>query len=115
MLSENNDSNKLWAILVLFLGIGLFENMDHGSIPAATIPIARDYNLTQVGIGALGSVTFAGLTVGSCIAGLLLSNYSIKWLLGIATMLTGASLFSLAQADGDVIVIYASRFLTGFF
>lgn len=56
-----------WVVVALFLIVLLFQlliNIDHGVIPAGAIEIKLSLGLTNTQYGTLGSVVFAGLTVG---------------------------------------------------
>jgi hypothetical protein len=44
---EGNACGK-FIIFLLFVMITLLINMDHGSIPAATVQIGEDFNLSKV-------------------------------------------------------------------
>lgn len=57
------------TIFALFFMTSLLINMDHGSIPAATDAIMRDFSLSRVELGTLGSIIYLGLTAGSLFSG----------------------------------------------
>ena len=42
----------------------LLINVDHGTIPAATLSLKNDLGVDNVALGFLGSLVFLGLTLG---------------------------------------------------
>ena len=51
-------------LFVLVFFSNLLINVDHGSLPAATLNLKNDLELDNVGLGVLGSLVYLGLTVG---------------------------------------------------
>lgn len=52
-------------IFVLIFLTNLLINVDHGSLPAATLNIKSDLNIDNVKLGVLGSLVYLGLTFGT--------------------------------------------------
>ena len=44
--------------------LNLLNNVDHGVLPAGSITIKRDLTVGNMRYGMIGSVVFAGLTLG---------------------------------------------------
>lgn len=103
-----------FLVFMLFFAVNILINMDHGSIPAATITIQHDLNLSKVELGAIGSLVYIGLTLGSFVAGFCFQKYSAKRLLSIMIALTGVSVALFPLLAEYNFLLYAMRLLSGF-
>ena len=98
-------------------------NIDHGSIPAATIALKKDLGMDNVALGMLGSLVYLGLTagnlncslfkLGSLLATPLFSYLSAKTIL-IASFFSNAFALLLFTTSDLYIILATSRFLVGF-
>lgn len=63
-------------LFVLVFISNLLINVDHGSLPAATLNIKQDLGLDNVGLGMLGSLVYLGLTMGKILLVIISHNHS---------------------------------------
>lgn len=52
------------SIYFIIFCCNLLINVDHGTIPAATVKLKTDLGIDNVALGFLGSLVFMGLTLG---------------------------------------------------
>ncbi len=114
---------SLFLIYTLIFICNLLINIDHGSIPAATLNLKQDLNIDNVQLGILGSLVFLGLTfgkdiilikfIGSLVATPIFSYINAKTILIASFTLNGISLI-LFPLTSNFIVLSLSRFLVGF-
>jgi MFS family permease len=102
-------------IYLLFLAVNLLINMDHGSIPAATTKISEDLQFSKVQLGALGSLVFIGLAVGSSVSGFVYTHFGTKSIISFFTMLTALSLILFPVSGTNHYLVYLARFMAGMF
>ena len=62
--SPDFSSKLITFIYGLIFVCNLLINIDHGSIPAATLNLKQDLNIDNVELGILGSLVYLGLTAG---------------------------------------------------
>jgi hypothetical protein len=62
--SRMSPSSTIRAIYGLLFSCNLLINIDHGTIPAATIKLKSDFGIDNIALGFLGSLVFMGLTLG---------------------------------------------------
>lgn len=53
------------TIYAILFACNLLINIDHGTIPAATVKLKEDLGIDNVALGFLGSLVFFGLTLGN--------------------------------------------------
>lgn len=57
--------NKIrWMLFFLMICISILSNIDHGTIPAATVQIKIDLNISDTILGLFGSAVYAGTILG---------------------------------------------------
>jgi MFS family permease len=71
--------------------------------------------MSKVEIGALGSLVFVGLTIGSSIAGIALEKLGEKIVLLVVLVLYGSALAFFGLIGSNLMLVYGARFLIGFF
>ena len=49
-------------------------NFDHGTLPGCSEPIMTKFQIENIGFGSLGTIVYAGLTIGSAVAAKAYSN-----------------------------------------
>lgn len=57
--------SSIKLIYALLFFCNLLINIDHGTIPAATLNLKIDLGIDNVALGFLGSLVFLGLTLGN--------------------------------------------------
>jgi hypothetical protein len=87
IIDNNNNNNRInsnfklsrnvrWFIFVILLLISIMVNMDHGTIPAATLEIKESLNAGDDVLGVFGSLVFFGNILGKIIIILIkINNY----------------------------------------
>lgn len=101
----------LYLVLLLLY---FLVHAEHGSIPAATDTISKEFALDKMDLGALGSLIFVGLTFGGGIAGYLYKTQNPKTL-QISCVLGMAACTAAFPAAGYIkTVAYTSRLIVGF-
>ena len=91
----------------------MFDNIDHGSLPAGQKAIKESLELNNSQYGLLGSFVFFGLTVGSIFGTFMFNCVSTKWILILSLLLNGLVLWALTMTK-DFRLLLTFRFLTGF-
>jgi len=66
-IEYKNEKILSCVFFVIFL-TNLMINVDHGILPASTLEIREDLNITNVDIGVLGSLVYLGLVAGKKIS-----------------------------------------------
>jgi len=112
-------------IYALLFGCNFLINIDHGTLPAATLNLKSDLGLDNVALGFLGSIVFLGLTlgkfiliktrpiIGSLVATPIFCYLKAKHILAFSYLLNGVSLV-LFTLTSDFFLLSLSRFLVGF-
>lgn len=65
MLDDTYNKNLISFLFLLIFVCNMLINIDHGSIPAATIALKKDLGMDNVALGMLGSLVYLGLTAGN--------------------------------------------------
>ena len=108
-------SSVVYSVFILIFLANILINIDHGAIPACSNSIKQKLEIGNFEFGVIGSVVFAGLTVGSAVAtGIYSRSDWIKPTLVITVVLNGVSLYCFAQTDSYFGIIIC-RGLIGFF
>eukprot|EP00347_Sterkiella_histriomuscorum_P015691 403356061 len=114
VFQEEDYSPKLIGYLYGMIFVcNLLINIDHGSIPAATLNLKKDLNIDNVELGVLGSLVYLGLTVGSMVATPIFSYMKAKYILILSFLLNAGSLI-LFTVSTNLWILSLSRFLVGF-
>lgn len=101
-----------YLLFSLIIGITLSVNMDHGTIPAATIEIQRDLVITEEELGLFGSLVYLGNLIGSVVSISIINKYNRKLLIIIYVILNGFGLW-LFTASSNVFFLYVNRIGVG--
>lgn len=86
----------------MFFWVNILENMDHGTVPAATKEIQKDLDINKGQLGLFGSLVFLGnflgkiiiFKQGSMIFFTLISQFNRKYLLMICLILNAVCLYT---------------------
>ena len=109
---EYPESELYRTFLLLFCG-NVLVNADHGALPAASEEIKAKMGLENVGFGALGTLVYAGLTLGSALAAKGFSNSKrVKPLLTTSLALNGVFLLAFTVSRSFPFNLFV-RFMTG--
>ena len=65
MLKKKDKYQTVLSIYSILFACNLLINVDHGTIPAATVKLKTDLGIDNVALGLLGSLVFFGLTLGN--------------------------------------------------
>jgi len=104
----------LSALYILIVVTSLFDNIDHGSLPAGIKTIKADWCMEGNSVyGSLGSFVFVGLTIGSIFGTWAFNSFSTKWILIISLVLNGIVLWALTLTRNHYLLM-TCRFFTGF-
>jgi len=57
-------NKRIW-VFILIITINVMANSDHGTLPAATIEIQKDVNISHANLGLLGTLVFTGNLIGN--------------------------------------------------
>jgi MFS family permease len=87
-------------------------NFDSGAVPAVLEFITHDFRLTPSQQGLMGGLQYIGLTVMSPVAGYLLQNYSVKWVMAASLWTNTLACFLFAVAP-NLSSLLISRTLIG--
>lgn len=82
-------------------------------MPAALKPIMKDLEIKEVEMGALGSLIFFGLVLGSAAATCVLEVFQYKHTLFVALVMNGLGLLIMTITDSYYLLCFA-RLLSGF-
>ncbi len=75
MLKKKDKYQTVLSIYSILFACNLLINVDHGTIPAATVKLKTDLGIDNVALGLLGSLVFFGLTLGNiCIQSIRLAS-----------------------------------------
>lgn len=100
------------AMLILVFSSVLITNLDHGSVPAATIPLQIDLGLSHDELGFFGSLVFVGLICGAAVGACVLDKIPYKLLLSGSMLVNAGSLWVFAMCT-DYYLLCSMRFLAG--
>ncbi|MCT8976274.1 MFS transporter [Clostridium sp. CX1] len=102
----------LWKVLFL-TGIGwLFDAMDQGMVAGVMAAIGKEWRLTAVDLGLLGSASAVGMAVGAAVAGMASDRWGRRTVVTFTLVLYGvASAVSGLVPNFGLLLLF--RFLTG--
>ncbi|CDW83082.1 major facilitator superfamily [Stylonychia lemnae] len=80
-------------------------NIDHGSIPAATLNLKQDLNIDNFELGLLGSLVYLGLTIGSILATPIFTYIKAKTILILSFCLNAFSLILFTISEDIVVFV----------
>lgn len=106
--------SKRKIIFFLIFLINMIINFDHGMIPAATTTLKLNLNLNNFQLGIIGSLVYLGLVLGALSAGFLYQNYSPKWVVSIALIMSSFFLYFFTITE-NIIWMGMCRVGCGFF
>lgn len=101
-------------IFVLLFFINMFSNFDHGAIPAATRTLKTQLRIQNFELGMLGSLIYLGLVLGALCASVLFKNYSAKWIVCFALIMSSLFLY-LFTCSKNLLLLSLTRIGCGFF
>jgi MFS family permease len=105
---------KRKIIFFLIFMINVLINIDHGALPAATTILQRELGLDPLHLGAIGSLVYLGLVLGSISAGPIFQSYGSKWVVSISLIVSCFFLYFFTVA-GTVFPLALCRIGCGFF
>lgn len=100
----------MYCLIFLMLAI---SNADHGALPAATVPLSEDLDLSKDELGFLGSLVFVGVICGSAIGTCIMDKISYKLLMSLSMGLNAISLLIFAMHE-NYYLLCSTRFIAGF-
>lgn len=103
----------VYSMFCLIFAMVAISNLDHGAVPAATIPLAEDLNLTHDELGFFGSLVFFGLICGSAVGTCIMDKVSYKLLMSATLGLNAVSLWIFAMCS-NYYLLCGMRFVAGF-
>lgn len=92
----------------------LLVQVDHGILPAAAVTIEKKLDLNTVEYGALGSIVYLGLTIGSVIAPMVFQWNKNKLVLTVIMSINGGLLLIFTLAKNYYYILFITRMLIGF-
>lgn len=101
----------VWILILVALG-ALFDAIEQYNVGLAAPLIAKQWNLSGAQVGLLTTLTFAGMALGSLIAGVTGDRYGrrVTYMYNLALYTLGALL---AAFSPDVTVLLIARFVVG--
>lgn len=87
----------LKMVMALVFSMSMSVNLDHGALPAAIGELEKSLKMERVQLGALGSLVFIGIAVGSGLATIIFNRVPYKLVLLIAQAFNGISLIMLTM------------------
>ena len=100
--------------MLIFLS-NVLINVDHGSLPGCSSQIERSLNMNEASFGTLGSIVYAGLTLGSMVAVVVYEKASlIKPALFLTLGCNSGAIFLFGISESYLYDI-GLRFSVGFF
>ena len=105
---------KRRVIFILIFFINMVTNFDHGAIPAATTTLKNNLNIDNFQLGIIGSLVYLGLVFGALSAGFIFQNYSPKWIITIALIMSSMFLYFFTITE-SIFWMGFSRVGCGFF
>lgn len=101
-----------YSLYVLLILCSVIVNLDHGTIPAATREIRRDFDVNIRTVGFFGSMTYLGTGFAALALATMFSFINIKLTLTLAMLLHGIFLLTFTFVHSTV-YLNISRFLVG--
>lgn len=60
------DSKLKWIFVLVFY-CSVMVNVDHGTLPGCSVQVIKKLEMKNIGYGALGTVVYIGLSIGSAV------------------------------------------------
>eukprot|EP00128_Syssomonas_multiformis_P018483 Colp12_sorted_trinity150504_noHs@25141 len=106
-VTHNIPVRKLRWMFTLLIMIQVMLNYDSGAIPAGLSDIKRQFNLSYVEDGLLGSLVYVGLTVSCLISGPLLQRFKPKRVVAFTLSLNAGFCLLFAAAPNTVALMFS--------
>jgi len=106
-----NENLQRW-VFALLCAIMAIVNFDSGAIAASLDLIKKEFGLTDITLGLLGSLPYVALTVMSPVSGFYLTKFSPKRMIGIGLVINIGS-NALMAVSHRTILLCVSRFFVG--
>ena len=71
----------------------LFLNLENGAVPGSLNQIKEAFNYDDTRVGALGSILYFGISLGSLVAIFIMDKFSYKVILGMSFIGNAIGLF----------------------
>ena len=105
----------LYMVFLLNFVSSVMVNIDHGSLPACTTEVKYKLKIENLGFGALGTIVYAGLTLGSLFGTKVYANsLYIKPILSVSLSFNAVCLVAFTLTPNFSTALFF-RFLTGIF
>lgn len=115
LFSERFSDKRLYYIFYMLFATNVLVNMDHGTIPACIQEVKTSYSINNMQLGSLGTVVYAGLSLGSAIGTKLFKKTdTIKYILTLSLASNAICLIFFALNKNYTIGMFL-RLLSGFF
>jgi hypothetical protein len=123
MLKKKDKYQTVLSIYSILFACNLLINVDHGTIPAATVKLKTDLGIDNVALGLLGSLVFFGLTLGnlspynqlgSLLATPIFTYWKAKHILMASFAVNAFALVLFILPLGIFMIQAISRFMVGF-
>jgi predicted MFS family arabinose efflux permease len=112
---SNFDRSVIYSLFFLVFFSNIMINIDHGTLPGSTKHIEKYLGIGDFGFGILGSVVYAGLTLGSAWATIIFNRGEwIKPALAISLFMNSVCLYAFTVSNNFFISCLV-RGLIGFF
>lgn len=112
---KGNKFNSCTLNFTTFLVFWTFvcNSFDHGALPAVIEHFKKDYNMTTIQMGSLGTAIYIGPIFGSLVASFIIDKLPYKLTFFVNTLLIAVAFFSL-RLTSNYGLLMAARFLSGF-
>lgn len=100
------------ALFFYLTAINIVINLDHGTIPAASNEIKRDFNINETALGTFGSLVYLGNLIGAIMLATLIDIFDRKMLLCLSVF-TNAFLLYMFTVTKNIGILFAIRILVG--
>lgn len=113
--SKRYPDEILYKVFALIFSASVLVNVDHGSLPGCSPEVMAKFHTDNLGFGSLGTMVYAGLTLGAVIGAKLYQDSGrIQYILAVSLVMNAVCLiiFSLTF---DFRFALAIRFITGIF
>lgn len=100
------------ALYFYLIVISIALNLDHGTIPAASIEIKRDLQIKEAALGTFGSLVYFGNLIGIILLAMAINTYDRKAMLSLS-ILSNSLLLYLFTITKNITILYLLRILIG--
>jgi len=112
--THNLNPCNLRLFFGFILTVNILVNIDHGCIPACTVPLKNEYGLNNTELGLLGSIVYVGLLLGSFSAPPSFHHLPAKLIILICMLANAGSLLLFTLTD-HFFWLCIARLAVGFF